>query len=274
MIDLHIHTTCSDGRETPEAIVHHAHGLGLSAIAITDHDTVSGITLAQAATNGDMRVIPGIELSAVSGESPVHILGYGVDPTNESLLNATTRITVERRERAGEIVRHLRGMNVGLTLDMVEDISGQAPITRAHIAYALIGNNFVRNAGEAFGRYLSNAAPAFVPQRTLSPEQAIDAIRRSGGVPVLAHPGVTRRDELIPALVQDGLGGIEIFHPNHARPLIRAYQRIAIKHGIVTTGGSDAHDLLRMSQIVETAPVPRAMLDALDRAIADIPRES
>jgi len=267
MIDLHIHTICSDGRESPEAMVRYAIELGLEALAITDHDTVAGIRTAETVADGQIRIVPGVELSATEGDTPIHILGYGIDPDDSRLNVVLADVVADRRTRAERIVAELNDMGLDVTLDMVEHESGEAPITRAHIGYALLNNGYVRNTGEAFARYLSNDAPAFVPQTALDIPEAIATIHNAGGIAVYAHPGITKRDELIARMVRDGLDGIETIHPQHSRTITRFYERIARKHGLIMTGGSDAHGRVRMAECIASTPVPRNVLSAVDEAV-------
>lgn len=268
MIDLHVHTNCSDGRESPEAMVRYAIELGLEALAITDHDTVAGIKPAETIANGKIRIVPGIELSATQDDTPIHILGYGIDPDHDELNAVLTDVVADRRTRALRIVAELNGMGLDITLGMVENESGDAPITRAHIGYALLNNGYVRNTREAFARYLSNDAPAFIPQTALDIPAAIATIHNAGGIAVYAHPGITKRDELISRMVRDGLDGIETIHPQHSRTITRFYERISRKHGLITTGGSDAHGRIRMGESIVSAPIPLSVLAAVDEAIA------
>ncbi|HDS74378.1 MAG TPA: PHP domain-containing protein [Firmicutes bacterium] len=268
MIDLHIHTNCSDGREFPEAMVQYAIELGLDALGITDHDTIAAIAPAEAGANGTIRIVRGIELSATEGDTPIHLLGYGIDPNHVTLNAVLTDVVADRRNRAERIVAELNDMGLDVTLDMVEDESGDAPITRAHIGYALLNNGYVRNTGEAFARYLSNDAPAFFPQTALDIKTAIATIHDAGGIAVYAHPGITKRDELIARMVREGLDGIETIHPQHTRTTIRFYERLARKHGLIATGGSDAHGRMRMAEIATSTPIPHDMLRVIDEAIA------
>jgi 3',5'-nucleoside bisphosphate phosphatase len=268
MIDLHIHTTCSDGKNTPAVMVGYAHELGLRAISITDHDTTDGVHEASEAAGDQLIVIPGVELSASEGTTPIHILAYGIDPQNSDLIVLLDAVRDERHGRAISIVSELNTLGVDVSMDMVREMSGEAPITRAHIGYALIQNGYVRNTGEAFGRYLSNDAPAFIPQRALSVEDAIAVIHSAGGVAIYAHPGSTRRDEIIGQMVHAGLDGIEATHPNHSSTIRTHYENLAKKHGLIATGGSDAHNAARMLSCAESQPVSDTILTPLLDAIS------
>jgi len=272
MIDLHLHTTCSDGRDTPEAVVQSALLFDLRAISITDHDTMAGHVRAQhtaKAEGYDLDIIPGIELSAVEGRSAVHILGYGVDPAHASFTAVLQDICMERHTRAQAIVERLQAMDVPLTMAAVEYTADGAPITRAHIAEALVMNHHVGTYAEAFERYLSNDAPAFIPHGKLSPEEAIACIHDAGGIAVMAHPVLTRRDELVAGMVRHGLDGIEIIHPSHTPASVRFYHNLAAKHGLIVTGGSDYHGRGRGSNLMGTLTAPMWMLGWLLRRIGE-----
>lgn len=267
MVDLHLHTACSDGRETPEIVVYRASQAGLSAIAVTDHDTVDGSIRAVAAAPDHMVVLSGIELSAAEGESAIHILGYGIDPFDDALRVLLESMKRDRYVRAGEIVNRLHAMDVPLTLESVEHVAAGSPITRAHVAEALRREQMVATYTEAFERYLSDAQPAFVLQESLTASEAIAAIHRAGGVAFMAHPGVTRRDEIIPSLVKAGLDGIEVYHPNHESAAERFYLNLAEKHGILVSGGSDYHASFRGTDRMGTPYVPREVFDRIVEAI-------
>jgi 3',5'-nucleoside bisphosphate phosphatase len=268
MIDLHLHTNCSDGKESPETVAAYAVQLRMEAVSITDHDTVAGIARARATVDGALHVVSGVELSASDAGSPIHILGYGIDEHDAALSEVLQSVHDERETRAKAIIERLNRLRVDITFEMVRDVVGDAPITRAHIGYALVGHGFVRSQGEAFGRYLSNRGPAFVLQETLTPVQAIESIHAAGGVAIIAHPGITKRDELIKSLVGSGLDGLESFHPNHTRTLTRYYERLASRYGLITTGGSDAHGLFRMTEYAAANALPSEMLARLDEAIS------
>jgi len=269
MIDLHLHTLCSDGRDSPEAVVSRAVSLGLEAIAVTDHDTMAGSLRAIEAAGTDLRVVPGVELSAIEGKTPIHFLGYGVDATCAPFAALLESIREERRARAEEIILRLHTLNVPLSMAAVERIADGAPITRTHLAEAMVAGGFAATYTDAFARYLSTGCPAFIPQGHLRPEAAIARIHDAGGAAVLAHPGLTRRDELIAGMVRNGLDGIEILHPNHTPAIVRYYQGLAQKHGLVVTGGSDAHGAGRGGDLMGAVCAPTWMLHHLDRVLED-----
>ena len=243
MIDLHIHTTLSDGRDTPLGIVRRVQRLNLKAFAITDHDSVKALALAREALGeGDgPKLIPGVEISAFEGTSDVHILGYHVDDQDRSFVESLAHLRGRRKTRAADIVAKLNELGVHLTYAEVIEAADGAAVTRPHIAKALVNAGLVKSYRSAFATYLATGRPACVPHQTVGPAEAIEMIHRAGGVAVLAHPGATGRDELISGMVRSGLDGLEVWHPDHCQAMVRFYKRLAIKHNLVPTGGSDSH---------------------------------
>ncbi|RKY57179.1 MAG: phosphatase [Candidatus Latescibacterota bacterium] len=241
-VDLHVHTTCSDGIFRPEEVVRMAAEAGLEVIAITDHDTVDGVERAlEAGRQIGVEVIPGVELSTRAGRSEIHILGYYVDLNASPFKECMERFRRERWERARKIVEKLNLLGVGLRFETVLEVAGEAVIGRPHIADALVREAWVTSYDEAFRKYIGYDGPAYLPKYDISPEDGIEIIRKAGGIPVLGHPGTARRDDLIPGMVRAGLMGIEVFHPLHPPKASRYYQKLARKYGLIYTGGSDFH---------------------------------
>jgi 3',5'-nucleoside bisphosphate phosphatase len=266
MTDLHVHTSCSDGRISPEQAVERAIGLGMTAMALTDHDTVAGLERARHAAGTRIELVDGVELSAVEGTSPIHILGYGIDPSHQGLLDGLDQIRRDRHLRAEQMLARLVPMGARIDLAAVEQLAGGAPITRSHIARGLIECGFVKSSRDAFAEFLGNGCPAYVPQGTLSPVGAIELVHAAGGVAVYAHPGSTRRDEIVPSLAKAGLDGIEAVHPNHSSTVAEFYRRLAAKYHLITTGGSDSH-WADYRYDLGLVTVSRSVLDDLVRAI-------
>lgn len=241
-VDLHTHTTCSDGLLTPTELVEQARSIPLRALGITDHDSVQGIEEARRAADG-LEVISGVELSASEGPSEIHILGYYVDPAHDELLSYLHLFRTERRQRAHRIVARLNDLGVPLAYEDVRRFvdADEGSIGRPHVAQALVEGGYVASIAEAFHRYLGSHAPACIPKHKIMAWEAIRLIRAAGGLAVLAHPGSVRRDELIPSLVDAGLGGIETIHPEHTATDQRYYTQLARKHRLVVTGGTDYH---------------------------------
>lgn len=244
--DLHVHTKASDGDLRPEEIVRLAGSRGLSAVAITDHDTAKGVPegLKYASELG-VDVIPGIEISAVYDPGTLHMLGYFKEfPSN--LENDLENIQKGRLDRFPKIIERLNGLGFDITIEDVGFIAGNAQIGRPHIAKALISKGYAKDFDDAFDRFLGKGKPAYVEKEKLSWEEAIALIRRHGGISVLAHPFTLelKNAELKAFVVKmkdAGLGGIEIYYPEHSHEQIKFYRAIAEEARLVVTGGTDFH---------------------------------
>ena len=240
--DLHIHSNFSDGIDTPEEIVKQAAVAGLKTIALTDHDTVAGIGAAEVAgLRSKVEVVPGIEFTTENPRSEVHILGYFVDRQNSELAEVLARIQQGRIDRIYQIVKKLKGLGLEIEPDEVFALSGKNSPGRPHVARVLMRKGIVANFKEAFIRYLDFHAPAYVPHYRLLPAEAVKLVKRTGGIPVFAHPVVSNCDEIIPELAAAGLRGLEIYYPGYYADQIEHYLAIAAKHNLLATGGSDYH---------------------------------
>lgn len=251
-IDLHAHTTASDGSDAPEHLVRLAAEYGLAAIAVTDHDTIEGVGAAQrAAGRFSVEVIPGVEISAKPPQAVreahgvLHILGYLIDPESEHLAAALAWMQERRAARNPEIIRRLNALGINLTLADVARHADAGQIGRPHIAQALVGKGVVASVQEAFDRYLRTGGPAAVEKEKLGPAQAIGAIHAAGGVAVLAHPYQLNVGDALESalrdLVEAGLDGIECRYSQHTSAQVRRYRGFARTYGLVQTGGSDYH---------------------------------
>ena len=243
--DLHIHTTFSDGRLSPEEVLDAAKEAGLTYIAITDHDTVDGIRhlyeqgLYPAKT---LCIIPGIEFSTEVDGHDVHVLGYDLDIYNQELLDKITELSEARWTRFSQILGKLTDIGVDITESDVLQIAGVShSIGRAHVARALVKKGIVSTIREAFDSFLQHGCPAYVPHYKIQPNEAVDLIRGAGGVPVLAHPKLVGDDRLVEHLLSLPFGGIEVFYPRHDEEDTARYKDIAKAHGLLMTGGSDFH---------------------------------
>lgn len=242
VVDMHTHTTCSDGVLTPGELVEKAVACGLKGLAITDHDTIQGVYLAQeAAQDSGVEIIPGVELSVRHLGRELHLLGYCFDCENELLKDFLAQYQVMRRRRAEAIVVRLNALGVGLGFDQVRAVAEGPAIGRPHIAQALVAHGYVDNAGQAFIRYLRNGGPADVAKELPSAESAIKMLHDAGGIAVLAHPGHWVSDRDVKQLHALGLDGLELFHPSHNEMLVNFYREVAYGLSMVTTGGSDFH---------------------------------
>lgn len=242
--DLHAHTTASDGMYTPAEVVRRAKLAGLSAVAITDHDTIAGVdeALAEGAKIG-ISVIPGTEISTVTGSADIHVLAYYTDNANPKWRERLEWIGSVRDRRNDAILHKLHGLGIGITMDDVREASaGKGGIIgRPHFAQALIRKGIVADMSEAFTHYLGTGALAYVQVQSVTTAEAIAWIREAGGVSVIAHPGLYKRDELLEQWVRAGVQGIEVFHSDHNEEDAERYRAFAEEHGLLVTGGSDFH---------------------------------
>ncbi|AZR72619.1 phosphatase [Anoxybacter fermentans] len=241
-IDLHLHTTASDGTYTPTEIVDEAKKLGLTAIAITDHDNMNGVE--EALKRGKeigLEVVPGIELNTDYEEKEIHILGYYLNYSSKEVHDILDELINSRVNRAQKMVEKLNQMGINISYERVKEIAVGGAIGRPHIAKALIEAGYAEDWSEAFDRFIGRDCPAYVPRTKLTPFAAIKLILNAGGVPVLAHPGLNNLDEIIPGLIEAGLMGIEVYHFEHTGEDKVHYLKMAQKNNLIITGGSDCH---------------------------------
>lgn len=262
-VDLHMHTTVSDGVLSPEALVGKAAAVGLSTIAITDHDAVDAVGPARAAAPEGLAVIAGAELSCSVDGREAHVLAYGVDPDDPGLEAALARFADQREARAREMVERLREKGIEIDFADVEAASGSGTIARPHVARALLDRGAVGSIDEAFARFLGRSRPAFVDKPRLDPREACEIVRAAGGVAGLAHPGTFRRDDLIPALVEAGLEALEVRHTEHSAAATRHYEALARSLDLLPTGGSDFHGTPGHRSRLGAPRVPDAWAEAL-----------
>ena len=230
---------------SPARLVQEAHTQGVRVLALTDHDTTQGLDEALAA-GGELgvEVIPGVEINTDVGPHEVHILGYFVDHARAPFQEFLRRMRDGRVARAEEMVRRLASLGAPVAWERVQEIAAGAAVGRPHVARALVEAGWVGTNQEAFARYLGRSGPAYVGRLKLTPEGAVEEIRRAGGVPVLAHPGWPQSGpilERVPQLVAHGLAGIEAYYPDHTAEMIAAYLDTARRYGLVVTGGTDYH---------------------------------
>ena len=249
MLDLHIHTTASDGSLTPTQVVQLARKKGFSLIAVTDHDTMSGVAEAlEAGKKYNVDVVPGVEIS--SGVTlEVHMLGYGMSPDHPVMKAMMEDMRAARVERMERIIENLQKMGVPITVEEVEAVAGGA-IGRPHIAQVLIAHGLVPDVRTAFREYIGVGAKAYVERRKMTSEQVIANIRDAGGVPVLAHGGLLRISEVelnqwIDSMAKKGLMGLECYHNAHTPQMERLLRAAAERNGLLVTGGSDFHGASR-----------------------------
>jgi predicted metal-dependent phosphoesterase TrpH len=239
-IDLHTHTTCSDGTLSPEALVQCAKEKNLKAIAITDHDSVEGNERAiREGVSVGVEVIPGVELSAQCEEGSMHILGLFVDSRSHSITEATAFLQKKRRERNISIIETLEAMGMPIKK---EPFLHNTYLGRPHIARTMVKAGYCTTLDEAFEKYLKRGAPAYVEREKLSEQETLTSITKAGGMPVLAHPvTVFDVEKTVERLCGLGLKGIEVFYPTHTDEDVARFTSIARQHGLFMTGGSDYH---------------------------------
>ena len=245
MIDLHLHTTASDGTLTPATLVARAAAAGLTTISVTDHDTVAGLAEARtAAGRFGVRFVTGVEITAVEQQRDVHLLAYFVDPDEPGIGAFLLRQRADRLRRLREIADRLR--EIGSAID-IEPLLAEAAesagrsVGRPLLADALIAAGEARDRNDAFDRLLGNGGPAFVPRVGATPDEVIATVRKAGGLVSFAHPGVTKMDRIIPRLASAGLAALEARHSDHDPETERRYRDMAAYHGLAISGGSDFH---------------------------------
>jgi predicted metal-dependent phosphoesterase TrpH len=241
LVDLHVHSTASDGSRAPADVVQEAKRVGLAAIALTDHDTVDGVAEATNAGSAiGVRVVPGVELSAVEGDVETHVLGLHLSDTRE-LEARLVALRDMRRTRAERIVQRLNELGVRIAMaDVLEQAAGGA-IGRPHVARAMIADGWAVDFRDAFDRYLGNGKPAFVAKDRLAIADAIELIHRAGGLAILAHPAQAGTRERVQALVALGMDGVEVRHPSHSAEDAARLAALVEHFGLVPSGGSDWH---------------------------------
>ena len=247
LIDLHIHSTASDGSLTPTEVVNRANDLGLTAMALTDHDTVAGIDEAlEAAKDLDMEVIPGIEVSCIYKEKEIHILGLYIDHTNPELLSFLKEASRKRYDRNMEMLAAFNKDGFEITVEDLHCGNPKTVITRAHFARALLKRGYVSSVDQAFRKYLNPDRPYYRSRELITPEEVLNALQAAGGFPVLAHPlqyklGWAGTEELVSMLKEHGLCGLECFHSSNNQDESGKLRKLAKKYALAPTGGSDFH---------------------------------
>jgi len=242
-VDLHSHTTASDGALTPRQLVRLAAKHGVRVLAVTDHDSTAGIPEAidEARQLASLEIVPGLEINCDVPGAEIHVLGYCLDwdaPWFQAFLGEQRE---ERRRRVHRICERLTELGMPIDPTEIFALVPEGSAGRPHVAQAMVNRGYVKTVREAFDRYLAATGPANVPRKRLTPVEAVRVIRRARGVPVLAHPGLANRDELIPELVEAGLLGIETYYPEHSSAQTIAYREMCRRLGLVATGGSDFH---------------------------------
>ncbi|MDZ4177918.1 MAG: PHP domain-containing protein [Coriobacteriia bacterium] len=262
--DLHVHSTASDGHLSPSELVRASLEAGLTALAITDHDSLSGVPEAlQAARGTDLLVIAGVELSASYEDADIHILGYFVDPHDKVLTRRLSTLREVRHGRAHQMVEHLKRAGIDVTLEAVLHFAQSGSVGRSHVARALLAGGHVASVAEAFDTLIGRGRPYYVPKPVAHPVDVVRSIAEAGGVPVLAHPGVTGANGCIPELVEAGLVGLEAYHGEHSLEQREYYVNLARSLELIVTGGSDFHGLDAPGSPLGGVEMPESVLHEL-----------
>ncbi|MFI5274199.1 MAG: PHP domain-containing protein [Ktedonobacterales bacterium] len=244
-IDLHTHSTASDGLYPPEVLVGLAHAAGVTTLGLADHDTTAGVPAALAAGERlGVRVIPAVEVNTdlAAGRGEAHVLGYFVDVEQPAFQSSLATLREARARRGERMVERLRALGFDITWERVRELAGGS-VGRPHVARALIERGYATDVSEAFDRYLGPGRPGYIARYKLSPGDAVRLIRSARGVAVLAHPGAMKglADEVLPSLLGAGLQGIECYYGQYPPEMVERLLRLADTHGLIATGGSDYH---------------------------------
>jgi 3',5'-nucleoside bisphosphate phosphatase len=273
--DLHLHTLFSDGTFTPEELAGHGARVGLSAMSLTDHDTVEGCPrMAIACQSLGLEFVPGTELTAEIDGCELHVLGYFLDLQNQKLQTELKKFQAVRQNRIHEMVARLNRLNVPLRAEAVFAIANCHSPGRPHVGRALVQAGLCSSLDEAFDRFLKKGRPAWVPKFKISALEAMDLIHQAGGLASIAHPGLNRSDEVIAALAAQGMDGLECFHSKHTAAMSVYYLEIAARHNLLVTGGSDCHGFSKGKPLIGGSKLPGIYFDKLrerHRSLAPAP---
>jgi len=280
LIDLHAHTTASDGSLSPTGLVEAALDAGLAAIAVTDHDTSDGVPEAlEAGASSGIRVVAGIEISCVLEGGALHILGYEIDPAEPRFADGVEKLKRAREERNPKIIRNLREMGIPITMEQVEGRAGGGMVGRPHIAKTLLDLGTVEILQEAFDSFLASDSPAYEHKFRYEPEVAFELIKGAGGIPVMAHPYQTRRGgedlrRLVAELKDQGLEGIEVLYSHHTGEQVTFYSKLAREFDLVPTGGTDFHGSTKSDIALGSGTgdlqVPWSIMEGIDERLATV----
>lgn len=263
-IDLHTHTTASDGALSPAELVRAALAASLDVLAVTDHDTMAGVQPAiDAAAGTPLRVLPGVELSALHGKQSVHLLAYGFDHTSPFLVKKLRALSLGREDRARAIVEMLADMGAPIPWERVTEL-GKDTIARPHIARTLVEQGHAADVSDAFARFIGEGCPAYLPSGRMSLAEAVDLMRQAGGQVAVAHPLGTHPaldfDAVLPDALAAGITGIEVYHSEHTPEATARLRRLAAEHELWWSGGSDFHGPSKPAALLGGVHVPADVL--------------
>lgn len=265
--DLHLHTLFSDGTYTPGELIAEAKRVGLSCIAVVDHDTVLGIEACKTeGSQNDLEVLSGVELTSEYEGLEIHILGYLIDHKNKTLREKLAVLNKNRIERVYKMVDKLKDIGINLKAESVFALAKQGTVGRLHVARALVKEGLVSSIYEVFQKYIGERCPAYILGFRLSPPEAISLIKNAGGIPVLAHPHTVNRDNLISKLVNFGIMGLEAYYPEHTMARISFYLNLAKEYNLLVTGGSDCHGDAKPEVKIGSVKIPYELVNKLKAA--------
>lgn len=267
--DLHIHTYYSDSTSSPEEVIKLAEDAGVSAIAVTDHDTIDSLQpLLKIQSN--VEIIPAVELSTKINNTEAHILGYFIDPHNQELLKKLAEIKQIRKDRVYKFGDKLKTIGVDIEPEKIIESAKYGTVGRMHIARYLIEKKYASCMHEVFRKYLGDSAPGYISVFRLTPRQAIRLIKNAGGVAVLAHPYTISNQGLVTKIINDGIDGLEVYYPERDGSQQEHYKTIAEKHGLLLTGGSDFHGELKKHISIGIVKIPYILVEKLKAARANM----
>lgn len=273
-VDLHLHTTCSDGKKTPEELLDIVRQKNLVAFSVTDHDSLDGyFAVKELLQPGDPELIPGVEFSVSFEGGDLHLLAYAFDPDNKTLNESLKQFQVNRNKRAQLMVERLNELGVNITFEMVEKFAEGASIGRPHVAQAIFESGAVKEYETAFIKYIGNHKPGYVPKTNFSPQEAMKLIRDSKGVAILAHPVIENNERFIEMMVKCGMDGIEVYHPYHKQGDTDRLKSVAERFRLIVSGGSDYHGRENRFGSIGSQKVPASCLENIKK-IAQKRRES
>ena len=268
-VDLHMHSTASDGARAPEDVVAAAAAAGLSAIALTDHDTIAGVAAARAAAEPlGVRVITGVELSAYEGEREIHLLGLHLERP-ERIEGAMEEFRATRVTRAKEMVARLNAIGIPVTFEAVIAAAGGGAVGRPHVARAIVDGGWALDSREVFDRFIGHGKPANVPKQRLELRDAIEMVHDAGGLAIVAHPGQDFTRTRVERAVALGLDGLEVWHPSHSADEVRRLRALVDHFRLVASGGSDWHGATEGPRVIGVMKVPMTVLDAQMARLAE-----
>ena len=263
-IDLHVHSTESDGSLTPEQLASHAAALGLTAIALADHDSIAGVERCMSAASAlGLTCLPALELSARDGETHVHVLGYFIDIAGPGLLATLGEFRRHRVERVMTMARALQEAGYPLDTEPLERQAAEASLGRLHLARALVAAGHASDTRDAFTRLIGNGRPFHIETERPTPAEAISLVLAAGGLPVIAHPALSRVEHLIEPMAAQGLAGVEVYHGEHTQEQRLRLAETARRLGLVATGGTDYHGPEGPSGEMGSSEMPAGVLGDL-----------